>query len=54
MKVPLLKKIDCVMFPVPDLDAAIAFYPDRLGHRLIWRTAEAAGLGMPDTDRETL
>lgn len=40
------------MLYVPDLDAAITFYRDQLGHRLAWRTAEAAGLKMPDTDAE--
>ncbi len=40
------------MLYVPDLEEAIAFYQDRLGHRLIWRIADAAGLSMPDTDAE--
>jgi putative acetyltransferase len=51
-KMPLFHQIDCVRLPVADLDAALAFYRDRLGHRLIWRTEHAAGLGMPDTDAE--
>jgi catechol 2,3-dioxygenase-like lactoylglutathione lyase family enzyme len=29
---------------VADLDEGLAFYRDRLGHELIWRTGEAAGL----------
>jgi lactoylglutathione lyase len=49
---PLFHKLDCVRLHVPDLDAALAFYRDRLGHRLIWRTEHAVGLGMPDTDAE--
>jgi catechol 2,3-dioxygenase-like lactoylglutathione lyase family enzyme len=24
--------IDCLQFPVPDLEAALVFYRDRLGH----------------------
>ncbi len=52
MKKSLFQKIDCVMFYVPDLNEAIAFYQERLGHRLAWRTPEAAGLKMPDTDAE--
>ncbi len=40
------------MLYVPDLDEAIAFYRDRLGHQLAWRTSYAAGLKMPDTDSE--
>lgn len=35
-----------------NLDAALAFYRDRLGHALVWRTAIAAGLAMPGTDAE--
>src|SRR5215208_6962431 len=49
---PLFKKIDCLRIPVPDLDAGLAFYRDRLGHTLIWRTNTAAGLRMPETDAE--
>lgn len=49
---PLFKKIDCLRIPVPDLDAGLAFYRDRLGHTLIWRSEKAVGLGMPETDAE--
>ncbi|MBN1978840.1 MAG: VOC family protein [Anaerolineae bacterium] len=49
---PLIQKLDCVRFSVPDLEAGLAFYRDRLGHALIWRTDEAVGLRMPDTDAE--
>lgn len=49
---PLFRKVDCLQLPVPDLDAGLAFYRDRLGHELLWRTATAAGLRMPDTDTE--
>jgi len=52
MNNPLIQKIDCIMLYVPDLDEAIAFYRDRLGHRLVWRTPDAAGLNMPNTDAE--
>ena len=48
----LLRKVDCVRIPVPDLDRGLAFYRDRLGHELIWRTADAAGLRMPGSDSE--
>ncbi len=47
---PLLRAIDCVQVPVPDLDAAIAFYRDRLGQPLAWRSDDAAGFGFPDQD----
>jgi predicted enzyme related to lactoylglutathione lyase len=49
---PLFRKIDCIQIPVPDLEAGLAFYRDRLGHELIWRTETAAGLRMPETDAE--
>ena len=49
---PLFRKVDCLQIPVPDLDAGLAFYRDRLGHELIWRTKTAAGLRMPDSDAE--
>jgi len=45
---PLLRKVDCLQIPVPDLEEGLAFYRDRLGHDLIWRTETAAGLRMPD------
>jgi len=49
---PLFRKLDNHMLRVADLDAAIAFYRDRLGHRLLWRTDEAVGFALPDTDAE--
>jgi len=48
----LFRKIDCLQIPVPDLEAGLAFYRDKLGHELIWRTETAAGLRMPETDDE--
>jgi len=52
LNMPLLRKIDCIRFYVPDLEAGIAFYRDQLGHSLIWRTEKAVGLQMPGTDAE--
>ena len=49
---PLIRKVDAVQIAVTDLEAGLAFYRDRLGHELIWRTDTAAGLRMPDTDAE--
>ena len=49
---PLFRKIDSLQIPVPDLEAGLEFYRDRLGHQLIWRTATAAGLRLPDSDAE--
>ena len=48
----LLCKVDCVQIPVPDLDGGLAFYRDRLGHELIWRSDTAAGLRLADSDTE--
>jgi lactoylglutathione lyase len=48
----LFRKVDCVRLYVPDLEAGLAFYRDRLGHELIWRTKTAAGLRLPESDAE--
>ena len=49
---PLFRKIDNHLLRVPDLDAAISFYRDKLGHRLLWRSDDAAGFALPETDAE--
>ncbi|MBO0837372.1 MAG: VOC family protein, partial [Actinobacteria bacterium] len=51
---PLLRKIDAVTIPVPDLDAGLSFYRDRLGHELLWRNDATgqAGLRLPGSDSE--
>ena len=49
---PLIRKVDCLRLYVPDLESGLAFYRDRLGHVLIWRSETAAGLKMPETDAE--
>jgi predicted enzyme related to lactoylglutathione lyase len=49
---PLFRKLDKLLLRVDDLEAAIAFYGEALGHRLIWRDAEAAGFALPETDAE--
>jgi lactoylglutathione lyase len=48
----LFHKLDCVRLFVDDIDSALSFYRDKLGHDLIWRTPQAAGLRMPGTDAE--
>jgi len=48
----MFQKIDCVVLKVADLDEGLAFYQHTLGHKLLWRTPEAAGLAMADTDAE--
>ena len=49
---PLIRKVDCLRLYVPDLEAGLVFYRDRLGHELIWLSETAAGLRMPDMDAE--
>jgi predicted enzyme related to lactoylglutathione lyase len=49
---PLVRKVDAIQIPVPDLDAGLAFYRDRLGHQLIWRTERAVGLRLPESGTE--
>jgi len=51
---PLIRKVDAVTIPVPDLDAGLRFYRDSLGHRLLWRNNEVgqAAVGLPETDTE--
>jgi predicted enzyme related to lactoylglutathione lyase len=48
----LLRKVDCIRLYVPDLEEGLAFYRDRLGHELIWRSKTAAGLRLPESDAE--
>jgi predicted enzyme related to lactoylglutathione lyase len=48
----LIRKVDCVRLYVPDLEAGLSFYRDRLGHELIWRTETAAGLRLPECEAE--
>jgi predicted enzyme related to lactoylglutathione lyase len=49
---PLIHLVDCVRLSVPDLDAGLAFYRDKLGHELIWRTADAVGLRLRHSETE--
>jgi len=52
MPEPLITRVDAVVLRVPNLDEGLAFYRDRMGHQLIWRTEAAAGLRMPDSASE--
>lgn len=49
---PLFRKVDCISLPVDDLDEALRFYQQALGHELIWRDDRAAGLRLPDSTAE--
>ena len=54
MSDPLLRQLDAVTVPVPDLDQGLAFYRDQLGHELLWRNdaLEQAGLRLPESNTE--
>jgi predicted enzyme related to lactoylglutathione lyase len=47
-----LRKIDCVMVQVDDLDDGIAFYARTFGLEPAWRDERSAALRMPETDAE--
>jgi predicted enzyme related to lactoylglutathione lyase len=51
---PLLRYVDAVTVPVPDLGAGVAFYCGVLGHELIWRNEAVgqAGLRTPESETE--
>ena len=49
---PLIRKVDAVVVHVVDLSEGLAFYCDKLGHQLRWRTDVQAGLAMRDSDTE--
>ena len=49
---PVFRKVDCISLPVDNLDEALSFYRDSLGHQLIWRDETAAGLRLPDSNAE--
>ena len=40
---PLLRLVDAVTIPVPDLDEGLRFYRDQLGHQLLWRNDDIDG-----------
>ena len=44
----LFANVDCISLPVSDLESALEFYRDKLGHTLVWRTDSAAGLAFGD------
>jgi lactoylglutathione lyase len=49
---PLFRGVDCLSIPVPDVDAALAFYSAKLGHQLMWRSRKTAGLRLPGSSTE--
>lgn len=52
-KIPaMFKKVDCIRLFVSDLEEGLAFYRDKLGHQLIWRSETEAGMKMPGSEAE--
>jgi predicted enzyme related to lactoylglutathione lyase len=51
---PLIRKVDAVTVPVPDLDAGLRFYEQALGQELRWRNDAVgqAGLALPESETE--
>ena len=49
---PILRKIDCVMIKVDDLEGAAKFYEQVLGLATKWSTANSIALGMPESEAE--
>jgi catechol 2,3-dioxygenase-like lactoylglutathione lyase family enzyme len=47
-----LHYVDCIRFSVPDIETGLRFYRYKLGQKLLWRMANAAGLQMQDTQTE--
>ena len=52
IKAPLLQYVDCWRISVPDLEQGLRFYCDELGHKVLWRMKDYAGLQMPDSATE--
>jgi catechol 2,3-dioxygenase-like lactoylglutathione lyase family enzyme len=50
MNEPLFRKIDCLMFNVQDLEAALSFYRDKLGLPLAWRTKTGAAFRVGESE----
>ena len=48
----MLKKIDCVMIRVENLEAAKDYYTEVFGLRPLWGDESSVGLGFPETDAE--
>jgi predicted enzyme related to lactoylglutathione lyase len=50
----MLRKIDCVMVPVPDLVAAVAYYERVFGLTVNWRDDTSVGTRLPESDVEVV
>jgi len=50
----MLRGIDCVMVPVPDLEMGVDLYQRAFGLTVHWRDSVSAGLGLPDSATEVV
>jgi lactoylglutathione lyase len=50
----MLRKINCVMMRVEDMEAAAVYYSEIFGLRRLWQDATSVGLGFPETDAEVV
>jgi catechol 2,3-dioxygenase-like lactoylglutathione lyase family enzyme len=50
----VLRGVDAVTVPVPDLDQGLHFYRDQLGHEFVWRNDAVGqvGLRLPESQAE--
>ncbi|NIQ07131.1 MAG: bleomycin resistance protein [Candidatus Korarchaeota archaeon] len=48
----LFTQVDCIRVPVDNLEEGLKVYRDKLGHKLIWRTEDSAGLKMGSDSTE--
>ncbi len=48
----MLRKIDCVMLKVPELEKAASYYESVFGLKRLWQDEHSVGMGMPETDAE--
>jgi catechol 2,3-dioxygenase-like lactoylglutathione lyase family enzyme len=46
----IFKKVDCVLVKVPSIRAGIDFYCKKLGHSLVWRKSDSAGLELGESE----
>ncbi len=48
----ILRKIDCVMLKVAELQKAATYYETVFGLKRLWQDEHSVGMGMPETDAE--
>ena len=50
----MLRKVDCIMIRVEDVDTATTYYKEVFGLRPVWREGHMSGLLFPDSDTEVV